>query len=454
MNEKLLREIRNWIDGHFDEMLCDLEALVRIPSVARYDAKDTPFGADCLNALNFMRKRAEDFGLQSRSVFDMCAEISGAFSDSEIALWNHLDVVPAGEGWTYTAPFEPLRLGDYLIGRGADDNKGPAMASLYLLRMFRELGIRTRHSIKLCLGTDEEQRMQDVAHYAFAQPEAKLNIVADCGFPVCFGEKGILSAEIVSAEPLKSIRALTGGTGKNIVPDYAEMLIRAEGGREDTRLTAHGTSAHSAYPDGSVNAIGELCRGALSGGLLKGYDRQIAAFLAAVCGDWTGAPLGAVFSDELSGQTTCVGTMVSLDAENRAHLHLNMRYSISARAEELLASMAKACAAQGCTLENAEDSAPNYYPPETPVVGALTRVFNEMTGRDAKPYVMSGGTYARKLPNAIGFGLGGLGKPATDLFKPGHGAFHQPDEALYIPNLKKAMPILAMGLLEADRVIE
>lgn len=40
----------------------------------------------------------------------------------------------------------------------------------------------------------------------------------------------------------------------------------------------------------------------------------------------------------------------------------------------------------------------------------LTDIYNELTGENKEPYTMGGGTYARKLPNAISFGPG-LGWP-------------------------------------------
>jgi len=43
------------------------------------------------------------------------------------AFAGHLDVVPAGEGWT-SAPFAPERRGDLLYGRGAVDMKGAIAA--------------------------------------------------------------------------------------------------------------------------------------------------------------------------------------------------------------------------------------------------------------------------------------------------------------------------------------
>ena len=62
-------------------------------------------------------------------------------------------------------------------------------------------------------------------------------------------------------------------------------------------------------------------------------------------------------------------------------------------------------------------------------------------------------TYALKLQNALGFGLGGLPREETTLFAPGHGGAHQPDEGLHLANFKRALLIFAMGVLEADRVL-
>ena len=39
-----------------------------------------------------------------------------------IGFWNHLDVVPVGEGWDFD-PFGAELKGDLLIGRGSQDNK-------------------------------------------------------------------------------------------------------------------------------------------------------------------------------------------------------------------------------------------------------------------------------------------------------------------------------------------
>ena len=57
------------------------------------------------------------------------------------------------------------------------------------------------------------------------------------------------------------------------------------------------------------------------------------------------------------------------------------------------------------------------------------------------------------LHSVLAFGLGGLPRGETALFAPGHGGAHQVDEGLHLANLKRALLIFAMGLLEADRVL-
>lgn len=465
MDEGLKKRLEGWIDAHFDELLEDLKAMVRIPSVATYEDPETPYGGDCLRALRGMLALAERHGFQAQNCGDRCASMTRRPADEWIDIWCHLDVVPAGEGWLLAKPFEPVIREDYLIGRGADDNKGPAVGVLYVLRALEELGIPTRRGLRLCVGTDEEHGMRDVQYFTEHCSSGVLSVVADSGFPVCYGEKGMIEALIVPEAPLQRVTSLRAGIAGNMIPDRAEMTLRGravvegrwvstepcEGG---TRLSATGLSRHSAFPEGSVNAIHELTRAALRTGLLSRSDEESMRFLTRVNDDWLGTALGIAGSDAVSGPTTCAGTMLSMRGDGRAALYVNVRHCISADPEGLLEAMSAACCANGCGLEVLNVSAPNRFPREHPVVDAMTGVYNRMTGERREPFVMGGGTYARKLPNALAFGLGGMDRPQTDLFAPGHGGAHQPDEGLYLPNYKRALLIFAMALLEADRALD
>lgn len=64
---------------------------------------------------------------------------------------------------------------------------------------------------------------------------------------------------------------------------------------------------------------------------------------------------------------------------------------------------------------------------------------------------MSGGTYARKLPNAVGYGpgLSYQKKPCPE----GHGRGHQPDECVCIDNLIHAVEIYIRALIMLDSTV-
>ena len=58
-----------------------------------------------------------------------------------LAIYNHLDVQPADEPEWTTDPFKLHIDGDKYVGRGATDDKGPALAALFAAKMAHEEGV-------------------------------------------------------------------------------------------------------------------------------------------------------------------------------------------------------------------------------------------------------------------------------------------------------------------------
>lgn len=468
MDTALYEKIGAWLQSHRDQMVNDIKTLVSIRSVAEYGNESFPYGQGCKDALDAYLAIARRLHFTVENFDNHCAAAWLIEKDKTIAFWNHLDVVPEGEGWDFE-PYHPTLKDGFLIGRGADDNKGPTVGLLYLLRCFQDLGIEAHCGLKLFVGCDEEHGMKDVQYYLERHPAADLTMIADCDFPVCYGEKGILEAEITSLDCVSpDILSLSGGTAANVVPGFAEITLRGssrvlqglarlpesigmERERDAVRLFAHGKPCHAAFPQGGVNAIHELLRALKESDILEEGDTGILSYLCAVTGDVYGAELGIRMRDDVSGDLTCVGSLLHL-RDRHICLQLNIRYCVTAGSGKLQEAMAKACAAHGFGYACLRDSKPNYFPREHPLVDALTKVYNDCTGKSAEPYVMGGGTYARKFPHALGFGLGGLKRQGSALFRPGHGGAHCPDEALDIDNFMKALQIFAMGVLEADRL--
>ena len=472
MDEALKTRMGEWFAAHREEMIGDLLALVSIRSVAEDTAGDeqAPFGQGCRQALDAWLALANRLGFATRKVENRLGVAWLEPKEMNIALWTHLDVVPEGDGWDFS-PFAPVCRDGVLIGRGADDNKGPAVGMLYVLRCLKELNVPLRCGVRVVAGTDEERGMRDVPFYAERFPPAALNLVPDCAFPVCHGEKGILEAEVITRERLSAdVRSLRGGAAANSVPDSAEITLRVSEGspvkpyvlppdvtliREAgaLRCVAQGKACHAAFPLGGVNAVHTLLKALPGSGLLNARDAALLLFPGSVDEDPYGTALDIRMRDEASGELTCVGTRLSL-REGHVVLGLNIRYCVSADSASLLRRMELACSRHGCELVCLRDSAPSLYPADAPVVLALTEVYQACTGRQGAPYVMAGGTYARKLPNAVGFGLGGLPCAEHSFLRAGHGFPHGPDEALDVNAWLEALRIFALGLVEADALVK
>lgn len=476
MDQNMEQRIDAWLQEHKDALIADISRLVKIRSVsdAQHGTPEAPFGPGCRAALDEMLKIGQEHGFRVKNYDNMVGSLcltEGKWEDT-IGFWGHLDVVPEGSDWDYE-PYSPLYKDGYLIGRGSGDNKGPTVAVMYVIECLSQLGIQLRHPLKLFVGCDEEKGMSDLEYYTAHYPCPGMSMIADCGFPVCYGEKGIIEANLLSGRTVSSaIRSFSGGVASNMVPDTAVAVLNASHADadklmkigeldgfsavkdgENITITAKGVSKHTAFPTGGVNAIRQLCVALCESGALPAGDVELLEFMNQVNQDFAGTGVNIVYSDEVSGALTCVGSMASL---RDGHLvqHLNIRYSITADSQQLIQNISESCEAAGWTLDSYVDNKPNYFPKEHPAVELLTKIFNDATGLQKPAYVMGGGTYARKLPHAFAYGMGSVpGNPAPEgLFRPGHGGAHGPDEGLDINRLLTAMKIYCTALIELDQL--
>ena len=124
MEKNEREEIRRWITAQEAAMKQDLSQLVEIPSVAaeENDIPGAPFGTQCRRVLEKMREIGMREAFRCEDVDGYCLCLTAGAGMHEIGIWNHLDVVPEGDGWTYE-PFALTRDGDYVYGRGTTDDK-------------------------------------------------------------------------------------------------------------------------------------------------------------------------------------------------------------------------------------------------------------------------------------------------------------------------------------------
>ena len=93
---------KEYIISHRDEMIKDLEKMIKIPSkLEGYDDKEYPFGKNIDDALNEFLKIAENLGFRTKNIDKYCGYVEFGEGEELVGIIGHLDVVPEGEGWTY-----------------------------------------------------------------------------------------------------------------------------------------------------------------------------------------------------------------------------------------------------------------------------------------------------------------------------------------------------------------
>ena len=321
MDQELNRKIDAFIEANKEQMLQDIAALVAINSVESQPAEGAPFGAGPRAALDKTLELADRMGLETCNCegYIGYAALPGADPDQYLATICHVDVVPAGEGWS-ASPFEMRRQEGWILGRGVLDDKGPMVATLYTLKFLKELGQPLRYPIRALAGTNEETGMGDVTYYLAHHKAPAFCFTPDAEFPVCNGEKGHFHGKLVSPVCNGMILEFEGGVANNAVPDRASALVKAEmAGLKNAphitlepengcvRVRGWGKSGHAASPEGTVNAIGLVVDYLLDSGLCTETERRYLEAVRKLHSSTAGEGLGIATSDGPFGPLTIIG---------------------------------------------------------------------------------------------------------------------------------------------------
>ena len=222
-------KIHEYLSVHRDEMVEDIKTLIKVDSARAEALPGKPYGEGAAEALHAGLSLFEKHGFLGKN-WDNYA-IDTVINGKELGLdiLAHLDVVPGGDGWTKTTPFEPIVEDGKMYGRGTSDDKGPAVAALYAMKAVRDLGFELDKDVRLILGSDEECGSSDIAYYFGKNTHAPMTISPDADFPLVFLEKGSLhttfTAEVSLEEGLPRVRSAVSGIKVNVVPAKADAVV-------------------------------------------------------------------------------------------------------------------------------------------------------------------------------------------------------------------------------------
>lgn len=427
------KKIEAYFEEHREEMLRDISELVRIPSEKGESKPGMPFGEFPAKALDAAVKLAERHGFSVRDYDHYAVAVNLNDCPRQLDILAHLDVVPAGNGWTVTEPFEPLIQDGKLYGRGTADDKGPAVAALYAMRAVRDLQVPLTKNARLVLGSDEECGSADMKHYYSLEQEAPMTFSPDADFPVVNIEKGRYStcvrASWAEDARLPRILSVSGGVKSNVVPDTAQAVLEgltaselsvyvreaeARTGirfllREENNqvvLEAHGTCAHASTPGEGNNAVTGLID------LLAGIPFADSESFRRLCavkklfphGDWKGTAAGVAMKDEISGELTMSLNLFHYGAADGLKGYFDGRTPVSATDRNLRDVFCAFARSLGLVPDDEGVSPAHHVPADTPFVQTLLKCYEQYSGQKGKCLAIGGGTYAHHLKNGVGFG--------------------------------------------------
>ncbi|QAT50064.1 M20 family peptidase [Caproiciproducens sp. NJN-50] len=461
------KRIENYFSEHEKEMLRDICTLVRIPSDKGEAKEGMPYGEGPAKAMEAAAKLAEShrFSVGRHGNRVITIDLNG--KPRQLDILAHLDVVPGGNGWTVTQPFEPLLKGGRLYGRGAADDKGPAVAALYAMMAVRDLGVPLTKNARLVLGGDEECGSSDMAYYYQHEPEAPMTFSPDAAFPVINIEKGRFGTWVKAgweeAFSLPRIVSAHGGVKNNVVPDTAEAVLegiaaaeasacarRSEektgvkfelrGQGETIRVTAHGSCAHASTPGGGNNAVTGLITFLTGLPLPKSESLRALRSLNALFphGDWSGTAAGVAMRDEISGDLTLALDLFEYGPTG-LKAYFDGRTPVCATNENLRDKFFARAAELGLNVEKTEVSPAHHVPADSPFVRTLLRCYEQYSGRKGECVAIGGGTYCHHLKNGVGFGCS---MPGTE------NRMHGADEFAVVKELLLGAEIFAQAIID------
>ncbi len=411
---------------YLDVAVKSISEMIRFDSSRKKHKRGAPFGQGAYECLCRFLSVAEELGFETQNYDGFIGEVTFGEGEEEFAILCHLDVVPAGSGWTKD-PFGGIVEGGKIWGRGAVDDKGPAVCCLYALKALKDSGFVPSKKIKLILGCNEEDGWACIDHYNQVAAMPERGFSPDADFPVIYAEKGILHVRLhFPTKRRPPFHYLEGGTSANMVCDYCEARPRAltvtkaqELGLEieGKKLISRGKSAHGSTPEKGVNAIEPVFRFFMekSEAVRRAYECLFEDIY------------GLKGLHDETGYLTLSPNIVKF-RKHDLQVTCDIRYPATADVNDIHATLRKF----GVHYETLHHQAPLMLGKDSELVQTLLGVYEECTGKRAQPIAIGGGTYARALKYGAAFGPEMEGDEAV---------IHQADEYITIERVNLLLEI-------------
>ncbi len=461
----------------------------------------TRFQREVARCLEFLHQKAKQLKM-SYKLYDNLVAVAESSADAKqnnagaIGIAVHLDVVEPGRDWS-VPPFEGILRGDYIWGRGAQDDKGPAAAIFSALDVVHALkrslpGLHQQKDIRLLLGTREEtDDWPDIDLLCANEPTPDFVLVPDGAFPVVNAEKGFINLELSVAwpptlPPLPPVRLIEfdGGKRGTMVPDLTRLRLEAKDiekllsdidtARQETlhlrpqatiavkqvevadptpriqiELVFTGKSAHAAFPEKGHNALLDALLFLSRLPDISPNITRLTKTLFQACRHIDGSGMNLDLVHPYMGKTTLNLGRLQI-WKGGAKGELNIRFPIGLtgeqvqeKAEEYFEPLTHGTEPFDVKIQNAGRIQPPIYldaKKHRNLFGPLNLAYESVTGRQGGFISLRGTTYAKAFPLAAAFG-------PLDMAAGDQERAHEPDERVAVKRYLENISIYATAIL-------
>lgn len=468
--------IDKYINNNKKEIIKKTQELIQIPSVISSNNSKYPFGKPINDALEYTLNLGKTLGFRTKNLDGCCGYIEFGEGKELIGIIGHLDVVPEGDDWTYP-PFSGTISNNRIYGRGAIDDKGPVISSLYAMKTIMET-CKIHKRVRLILGLNEENDWKCIEYYKKHEELPSIGFSPDADFPCIYAEKSILTSYLkmdysnfLSHDiTIKEINSY--GNAINVVPKICSITLKINPNKivmcdfiknlktiikqsnfeidiykidnEEIKLTSHGTPSHAAHPELGINAISRLLIVLYE--VFNYYKINIELFdffNSYIHTQYNGENLEINFEDESGKLTLNVGDF-RLE-NNILQIGLNLRIPVTVDIIEIGNKFIKHTSPYlNVDFDTIDYKPALYISKENPLVKTLCDVYNKETNSSLEPIAIGGATYARAFDNCISFGAN---------FPGDKDMCHQTDEFIDIDKLLLSCKIYAKAILALDNLL-
>ena len=387
-----------------------LMELLRIPSVAGD-------GEGCGKALDYIIDKGESFSFAcSKWENGRVGIIEMGEGEETLGIFTHVDVSDPGNlNMRQNPPFDPAVDRGRIIGRGAVDNKGPALAVLFAMKdvwnMGYQRGIPFKRKIRLIVGTDNESGNTAIKKYLRENGEPDYGFTPDGRFPVMNTGNGSMS--MVLSFPVRKekacIRDISTGDERNTMPGSCRITLM-----DEKRFEARGRAVLYSYPEQGSNAIFNMAAALDS---LKGNDRlalrndsifrvmmKLKYGFEDAGGQLAGMPRSSgSYKGEAAGRNIFVPTRMYV-RDDRIFVEMSVSYGGETTEESIVSAMEYYFRDADMRIDDIDSSGPFLTSRNMGFVRILSDAYEKTVGMKCDYGVSLAPTYAQNSGNLVVFG--------------------------------------------------